>query len=125
MSPTFQKKLLPISATFSCSLALSLFMLGGDTITIAAPKVLNPGGLRPSAKASPSDAAAFQMVIPAELQQKVTVKPCWQPLSKQLRSLQDAAGVPLTRAPSVPDDPVLIAASARAEFSLLARCGCC
>jgi len=66
-----------------------------------------------------SDGSLFGEVIPAEVEQKVMVKPSWLPLSKQLAALQDATAVPLTRARSVPDDPLFVAAPACTEFALL------
>ena len=93
------------------SLVLSLG-LSSVLTTFAAPlKTTKPPTL--------GDGSVFGEVIPAELEQTVTVKPFWLPLSKQLAALQDANPVPLTRAPSVPDDPIFVAVPARTEFSLL------
>ena len=72
-----------------------------------------------AAKPPSGDGSLFGEVVPAELQQQVTVRPSWLPLSKQLAALQEAAGVPLTRAPSAPDDPLFVAAPGRTDFSLL------
>ena len=93
---------------------LALNLLGPTTV-LAAPRISSPAKTAP-VKPSPW---AFQLVIPAEMEQQVTVKPSWLPLSKQLAALQDATNVPLTRAPSVPDDPLFVAAPDRTEFSLL------
>jgi len=92
-------------------LALCAFNLG--RAAVAAPP-------KPKAPTQTSgDGSIFGEVIPAELQQQVTVKASWRPLSKQLAALQDATTTPLTRAPSVPDDPLFIAAPGRSEFALL------
>ena len=72
-----------------------------------------------TSKAADRGAEAFPMVIPAELEQTVKVKPFWLPLSKQLAAVQDANPVPLTRAPSIPDDPIFVAAPTSTEFALL------
>jgi len=93
-------------------LLLSLCTLGVVT-AIAAP--VKPGTRAPAS----GDGSVFGEVLPAELLQKVTVKPAWLPLSKQLASLQTATGVPVARAPSVPDDPLFVAAPGHAEFDLL------
>lgn len=89
-----------------CAFGVSLF-------AVAAP-------LKPKTPAPISgDGSVFGEVIPTELQQQVTVKPSWLPLSKQLASLQDATTAQLTRAPSVPDDWLFVAAPGRSEFGLL------
>jgi len=99
------------------SLVLALGILGAGA---APPHSTTAPGSPSAAKPPGGDAeAAFQMIVPAELQQQVTVKPSWRPLSKQLASLQGATAVPLTRAPSTPDDPLFIAAPGRSEFALL------
>jgi hypothetical protein len=94
------------------SLLLSLYTLGAVTAGAAPVK---PGT---HAQAS-GDGSVFGEVIPTELERTVTVKPSWLPLSKQLASLQDATKVSLTCAPSVPDDPLFVAAPNRTEFALL------
>ena len=85
----------------------------------AAPLHTGAHDAKAAAKPPSGDGSLFGEVVPAELQQQVTVRPSWLPLSKQLAALQEAAGVPLTRAPSVPDDPLFVAAPGRTEFSLL------
>ncbi len=77
-------------------------------------------GAKEAAKPSiNSDGSLFGEVIPAELEKPVTVKPSWLPLSKHLVALQDATQVPLTRAPSMPDDILFVTTPGRTEFSLL------
>lgn len=94
-------------------LLLFLLPLCAFSISLAAPLKL-----KVPAQTS-GDGSVFSEVIPAELQQQVTVKASWLPVSKQLASLQDITKVPLTRAPSVPDDPLFVAAPSRSEFALL------
>lgn len=65
------------------------------------------------------DGSLFSEIIPTELEQTVTVKPSWLPLSKQLASLQEATKVPVSLNSSVPDDLIFVAASSRTEFSVL------
>ena len=112
-------------------LSLTLLSFGTFGIIAAALSPLNAAPLNatpasPGATATPSrklpisgDGSLFGEVIPAELEQQVTVKPAWLPLSKHLAALQDATKVPLSLNPSVPDDWIFIAASARTEFSVL------
>lgn len=85
----------------------------------AAPLQTGAHDAKAAAKPPSGDGSLFGEVIPAEMEQSVTVKPSWLPLSKQLAALQDATAVPLTRAPSMPDDPLFVAAPGRTEFSLL------
>ncbi len=104
-----------------------LFSLGAFCALTAqaAPSLLKPASAGPKAAAKSSkptgddDGIVLREVIPAELEQAVTIKPSWLPLSKQLAALQDATQVPLTHAPSVPDDPLFVAASGCSEFILL------
>lgn len=105
-------------------------MLSRNQLTLCLVSALCASGVSPCAViAAPlklktpapisGDGSLFGEVIPAELQQRVTVKPSWLPLSKQLAALQTGTTAPLTRAPSVPDDWLFIAAPSRTEFGLL------
>lgn len=94
-----------------------VLLLCAFEVSLAAPVAPLPK-LKASIQA-PGDGSVFGEVVPVELEQMVTVKPSWLPLSKQLAMLQDDTAVPLTRAPSIPDDPIFVAAPTRTEFSLL------
>jgi hypothetical protein len=66
-----------------------------------------------------SDGSIFSEIIPAELEQQVTVRPSWMILSRQLSLLQDSTKVSLTFNPSIPNDPLFIAAPYQSEFAIL------
>ena len=110
-------RLMPSLLLSSILLSLGVF---NAIVAGAAPLQTHSHGTKTADKSPGNgDGSLFAEVIPAELEQTVTVKPSWLPLSKQLAALQDANPVPLTRAPSVPDDPIFVAAPNRTEFSLL------
>ena len=113
----FQNKRLWPSTLLS-ALVLSLGVFGGLAAG-AAPSQTSTHDAKATAKPPSGDGSLFGEVVPTELEQTVTVKPSWLPLSKQLAALQDATAVPLTRAPSVPNDPIFAATPGRTEFSLL------
>ena len=113
----FQKRQFMPSILLSSILSLGMF---NAIVARAAPLQTSSHGTKTADKSPGNgDGSLFGEVIPAEVEQAVTVKPSWLPLSKYLAALQDANPVPLTRAPSVPDDPIFVAAPARTEFSLL------
>lgn len=108
-----------IPSTVFPSVLLSVGILGVIAARSAPFQDASQGAKAAAKLSTNGDGSLFGEVIPAELEQSVTVKPSWMPLSKQLAALQDATQVSLTRAPSVPNDLLFVAAPSRTEFSLL------